>query len=182
LPRDSALIQLGPGTLRSAPLGSAEPTDLTTAWDAAWIDVGYTDQGHGFAYQFSSEDVTVEEEILPVKTVPTSAVGALTLAMAQVTANNLKRAMNGGTITAGTGIVTYEPPDPSAQVRTMWGWEADDASERWVFRQCIQVGNVSIPRRKAPNKALIPVEFRLEKPSGSTKPFKAIFSTARTGT
>lgn len=182
MPRDSSLIQLGPGTLRAAPLGSAEPADLATAWAAAWIDVGYTEEGHTFAYQFASEDVTVAEELLPVRVVPTTATGSLSFALAQITLENMKRALNGGTITAGVGFSTYEPPDPSTQVRTMWGWESEDGQERWVFRQCIQVGNVSVPRRKAPAKALIPVEFRLEKPAGAVKPFKSIFATARIGT
>lgn len=182
MPRDSSLIQLGPGTLRSAPLGSTEPIDLAAAWDAAWIDVGYTEEGHTFAYQFSSEDVNVAEELLPVRVVPTTASGSLSFAMAQITLANFKRALNGGTVTAGVGFSTFEPPDPADQVRTMWGWESEDAQERWVFRQCIQVGNISVPRRKAPAKALVPVEFRLEKPAGAVKPFKAIAATTRVGT
>lgn len=180
MPRDSAQVKIGPGRLYSAPLGTTEPVDLSTAWGAAWIDLGYTESGHTFNYAFTSEDILVAEELIPVKVLPTSAQGTVDFSMAQITLANMKRAFNGGTITTGTGFSTYEPPDPAAQVRSMLGWESDDALERLVWRQVIQVGNISIPRGKAPNKALIPVSFKLEKPTGA--PFKHIAATALVGT
>jgi hypothetical protein len=183
MPRDSAQVKIGPGRLFSAPLGTAEPTDLATAWAAAWIDIGYTESGHTFNFSFTAEDITVAEELDPIRVVPTGRAGSVDLSMAQITLNNLKRAFNGGTITVGAGgtFSTYEPPEPSAQVRSMLGWESDDAQERLVWRQVIQTGNIAIPRGKAPAKTLIPVSFKLEKPTGAT-PFKHIAATALVGT
>lgn len=181
MPRDSSLIQLGPGTLRSAPLGTAEPPDIATAYAAAWIDLGYTEEGSAFSYALTSENVPVAEEFDPVKVVTTGRTASVAFALAQVTAENLKRSLNGGTITTAVGIVTFEPPAPGAEVRRMLAWDSEDGQERWIFRQCFQTGNVEIARRKAPAKATIPTVFTLEKPTG-LQPFKAIFVTARAGT
>lgn len=183
MPRDSVPVRLGPGRLFSAPLGTTEPTDLATAWVAAWIDLGYTDSGHTFNYSFTAEDIPVAEELDPIRVVPTGRAGSVDFSMAQITLANLKRAFNGGTITAGAGgtFSTWEPPEPASQVRTMLGWESDDALERVVWRQVIQTGNIAIPRGKAPAKALIPVSFKLEKPTG-VAPFKYFAATALVGT
>lgn len=181
MPRDSSLIQLGPGTLRSAPLATAEPADIVSAYAAAWVDLGYTEEGSAFAYALSSDNVLVAEEFDPVRVVTTGRTATVAFALAQITAENLKRALNGGTITTGTGIVTFEPPAPGAEVRRMLAWDSEDGQERWIFRQCFQTGNVEVARRKAPAKSTIPTTFTLEKPTG-LQPFKAMFTTARAGT
>jgi hypothetical protein len=168
-------ISLGPGYLYIAPLGSTEPTDLTTAWDAAWTLLGYTDDGSTFSYQLDTDDVEVAEELDPIKTAVNSRSAKVTFALAELTATNLKRAMNGGTITTGTGIVTFEPPDLGTETRTMLGFESEDHQERWVYRQCFSNGEVSIDRKKGNNKSVIATEWKLEKPNAA-KIFKAIMS------
>lgn len=172
-------LALGPGKLNISPLGSTEPTDLVTAWsavDADWVGLGYTEDGSEFRYALTTEAVEVAEELDNVSTQTTGRASALAFSLAELTATNLKRALNGGTITAGAGIVTFEPPDLGAEVRCMLGWESEDATERWVFRQCFQVGDLAIPRRKGAAKAVIPCEFNLEKPATGSKLFKAIFA------
>lgn len=171
-------ITLGPGMLYIAPLGSTEPVDLATAWDAAWTLLGYTDEGSEFSYKLDTDDVTVAEELDPIKTATNSREAKVSFALAEVTATNLKRAMNGGTITAGTGIVTFEPPDLGTETRTMLGFEAENHEERWVYRQCFSNGEVTMPRKKGSDKTIIAVEYKLEKPN-SAKIFKAIMTTAR---
>lgn len=171
-------IALGPGILYIAPLGTAEPVDLTTAWttvDAAWSQIGYTDDGSTFKYKLNTDTVEVAEELDPIKKAVNSREASVAFAMAEVTATNLKRALNGGTITTGTGIVTFEPPDLGTEVRTMLGWESEDHTERWVFRQCFSDGEVGIDRKKGNSKGTIATEFSLEKPSAA-KIFKAIMS------
>lgn len=165
---DPTAVRVGPGVLYIAPIGSTEPTDLVTAWDAAWVELGYTDEGSSFTFENTFEDVMVAEEYEPVEVLQTARQINLSFAAAELTADNLQTAFNGGTITSGTGIVTFEPPAAGDSTPVMVGWEADDALERWVFRRCVQVGSVEIQRRKAPQKALIPMQFRATKPSGDT--------------
>lgn len=180
MPRGNAgAVSLGPGTLYIAPLGTTEPTDLATAWatvSANWVQLGYTEEGSEFTYETSSEAVEVAEELDPVKVALTGRSPKLAFALAELTASNLKRALNGGTITSGTGIVTFEPPDLGAEVRTMIGFQSEDNTERWVYRQCLQTGSLGMARRKGATKTTIACEFSLEKPP-SAAIFKAILAS-----
>ncbi|MET8866536.1 hypothetical protein ABZW11_26660 [Nonomuraea sp. NPDC004580] len=176
-----ANLALGPGSLYAAVLGTTEPTDLTTPWEtvsAAWIPLGYTEEGSTFNYSVDSENVEVAEELDPVAVALTSRELSLSFALAEITAANLKLALNGGTITSGAGIVTFEPPDLGEEVRMMLGWESEDHTERWVYRKCLQVGSMEMSRAKGAAKATISCEFRLERPADATS-FKAILTTAR---
>lgn len=166
-------ISLGPGILKTAPLLSTEPTDLTTAWPAAWVDLGYTQEGSEFSYELATARVEVAEELDALAVVPVGRTILVKFVLAEITATNLLRALNGGTITAGSGFVTYDPPAASAVVRRMYGWQSDDTQERWVFRQCLSGGTVAISRKKGADNAGIAFELNAEKPAG-VQPFKAI--------
>jgi hypothetical protein len=61
-------------------------------------------------------------------------------------------------------------------------WEADDKSERWVWRRCLQTGAVAIGRSKGAAKATIPLSFTLEPVSSAIRPFKAILKSTSTVT
>lgn len=173
-------VRVGPGWLYIAPLGSDEPDELITPWetvDPAWTNLGYTEGGTSFVFDQTFEDVTVDQEYDPVATLQTARQATINVQAAELTAANLEVAFNGGTVaTPGGGLTTFEPPEAGDYTHVMLGWEATDALERWVFRKCLQVGNVEIPRRKAPDKAVVPLSFRALKPTGSAV-FIAIFDT-----
>ena len=181
MPRGTpAALALGPGYLYSAPIGTTEPSDLATAWTAVsanWVGTGYTDEGSSFAYSPDTDTVEVAEELDPVQVVTTGRSASVTFAMAEITATHMKLASNGGTITAGAGIVTFEPPDLGTEVRLMLGFESEDHTERWIFRQCFQTGDISIDRRKGADRATISVEYSLEKPATGARLYKAIFQS-----
>jgi hypothetical protein len=175
-----AALALGPGKLYIGPLGTTEPADLTTDWasvSAAWVLLGYTDTGSEFKYALATDPVEVAEELDPISNQTTGRTSTVTFALAEITATNLQRAMNGGTITSGSGIVTFEPPDLGTEVRTMLGFESEDATERWVYRQCYQTGDSTITRAKGAAKATISCEFTLEKPATGAKLYKAIMQS-----
>lgn len=172
-------LQYGPGKLYIAPLGTTEPTDLTTAWDAAWILLGYTKDGHTFNYQISTSPVNVAEELDPIKNVTTGRVGTLSFSAAEVLAKNLIAAFNGGTITGtSTAPRVISLPALGAETRRMIGWESETADERWVYRQCMQTGSIGINRQPGANNTLLPMTFSLEKPNG-LDPFTPILAAAR---
>jgi hypothetical protein len=175
-----AAIALGPGYLYAGPIGTTEPTDLTTAWNvvsAAWLSLGYTETGSEFDYALATGTVLVAEELDPVAIATTGRTGSVVFNLSQITAANLKLAMNGGNLVTGTGIVTIEPPDLGSEVRTMLGWEAEDHTERWVWRQCLQSGTMKIARQKGNTNATIQTTFSLEKPASGSRLFKAILQT-----
>lgn len=174
-----ALLSLGAGTLRVAPLGSTEPTDVTTPWPVAWSYMGYTEDGSEIGYELKTEPVEVAEELDPVLITSVSRAISISMELAQITATNLKRAMNGGTIVTAAGVSTFTPPIIGAETRTMVGWESLDATERWVFRKCIQSGAIKIGRQKQPKKATISgVNFASEVVAG-VAPFVVIFDDDR---
>lgn len=175
-------VKVGPGLLYIAPLGSTEPSNLTTPWatvDVDWLPIGYTEEGHEFSSEPSFEPITVAEELTPIRYEEADKTEMLSFAAAEMTVENLTRAFNGGVVTTISGtVVRYEPPALGSATRAMLGWESNDGTERWVFRKCVQSGNVTIARRKSPDKALINMEFRLEVVGGGIKPWTAIVDTA----
>lgn len=173
-------ISLGPGTLYYAILGTTEPTDLATAWAAVsanWLQFGYTDTGSEFHSQTSTDPVEVAEELQALADQETGRDESVVFSLAQESATLLKVAFNGGTITAGTGIVTFEPPDLGSTAAAMLGWQSEDNTTRYVWRQCKQNGEIVIPRGKGAAKALIPCTFKIQKPATGLRAWKAIYAS-----
>lgn len=181
-------VTLGPGQLFIADLGSTEPAGLDDAWPALWTSLGYTEEGSAFAYELTTEGVPVAEELEDLDDVTTGRNGSVTFALAEVTAENLKVALNGGTITAvasnGTTIIrahkTFEPPALGQEVYKMIGFESEDTEERWVWRQCKQTGAIEMQRRKGATKTTINATFKMFKPAAGGAPFKAYIADSRT--
>lgn len=160
-------VLIGPGTLYVAPIGTAEPASATATLDAAFREVGYTEDGTTFNYEITTEDVNVAEEYDPVMIATTGRSGSVAFQMAEATRRNLALAVNSGAAGATSG--SLEPPDPGSEVRVMILLQTAEGA-RWLFRRCLQSGSIGIQRNKAPQKALLPVTFKLEKPTGA-KPF-----------
>jgi hypothetical protein len=173
---DADAVVLGPGLLYVGPTSSADPVDADTPLlPTAFRPVGYTEEGSSFAYETSTEDVTVAEENDPVRTVPTGTTSTLSFSMAEMTWENLMLALNAGSSVAATpptAPTLIEPVEQGSEERVKLIWDSDYGS-RWIFRQCIQSGTLTIDRKKAPDKGLLPVEFKCEKPTGAA-PFGVI--------
>ena len=177
-------VHFGPGKLYVAPEGTAEPTDLATALNATWLagKVGYTDNGHVFTRTPSYENIEVAESLLPISKVQTGIDETLEFAYAELIAKNLQTVLNGATVTSsGTGPTAIDKVEPLAfgatEVRVAILWEADDASERWVWRRCLQTGAMAINRQRGAAKATIPATFSLEPPAAGGKPWMAILKS-----
>lgn len=182
-----------PGFLWWAPLGTATIADTVTAsvfsvaWStvAAWIPLGATEEGSVFNFQTTTDPITVAEFIDPLQYKTTGRTGSISFALSDITAANIKRAFNGGTLTP-TGATTtlstaYVPPTTGAEVRGMIGWESQDSTERLYIYQSFNTGQVSLPRRKGSDNASIACEFSIEQPS-SGPPFKYVAAgVARAG-
>lgn len=167
----SSSVELGPGLLYVAPIGTTEPTSASAALDAAFVEVGYTDDGSRFTWTTNIEGIEVEEEFEPIRYATVGRVGMLAFAAAELTRRNLGVAINAGVATSSA--VALEPPAPGLEVRVKIVWTSDPqgpslTASRWIYRQCFQGGDMEINRQKAPDKALLPMEFSLEKPTSLT--------------
>jgi hypothetical protein len=171
-----AAISTGPGTLRIAQIGSAEPADLITPWPAAWTQLGYTKKGTAYSHKPNVAKIEVAEEVYPIGVVNEAMESMVKFQLAENTATNMKRALNGGTIVTGSGFVYYEPPAPGAEVYVMLGFESQDGQERVVYRQCFQMGSIDTDRQKGADYATIPCEFQLIKPAG-LQPWRHYFKS-----
>jgi hypothetical protein len=169
-------ITVGAGYLFWAPLASTEPTNtvlasvFTDSWPVAWINLGATKEGSEFSTETTVESITVAELFDPVAYKTTERASSISFALADDTIANLKRVMNGGTLTvvSGTGATTltsYTPPTPGSEVRCMIGWESLSNDMRLVCYQTFQGGTMAQQFKKAPDYATLPATFNLEVPS-----------------
>jgi hypothetical protein len=178
MPQDRTKVRIGPGKLYWAAVGATEPTTLATAFAVAWTDLGYTNEGSSFTISPSFEDIEVAEEFDPIDVTKTGNAMNIDFALAQVTVENLQLAMNGGTVTTGTGEKSVEPlASTVAPVYTALAWRSNDSKEQFIWRRCLQTGDIEVARRKAPDKATIPASFRVLLPT-TGQPFKYTASDA----
>lgn len=176
----AAAVMFGkPGILRVAAVGTAEPTDSTSAWPTGWYALGYTAEGSAFNYNISVDNVDVAEELDVFARVTTGRDASVEFALAEMTYRNLMLAFNGGVVTVAevgtTGygaVIDFEPPDLGNETRVAIGWDSTSnigASGtnplRFIFRQCLQGGSLGIENRKGTAKQTLSMNFQLEKPS-----------------
>src|SRR5258707_10477859 len=108
-----AALALGRVSLSVPPRGPAEPVGLIAPMASvslAWAGLGYTDGGTTINYQLNTSPVDVAEELDPISNAPDGRTASVDFALSEITATNLKRAFNGGTITGATGCGYFEPP------------------------------------------------------------------------
>lgn len=183
MPRTTDEVLVGAGTLYTAPTGTAYPADPTVAPSGTWIDIGYSEEGWRFTFERTTENVEVEEELDPVDIAATANEGHFVGVSAQSSLENLKLAFGGGTITVVAGPPArkeYVPPASDVMTRYALLFRgaapkvAGAAKTREVqIPYAIPVGAVEIPFRKAPNKQVIAMDFRMVKVTG-TNLFKVI--------
>lgn len=183
MPFNSSNVKVAAGTLYAAPIGTTEPTSVSGVWPTGWVSLGYTEQGSEFDFGPAVTPITVEEEFYPVRQAITSYTGKITFVLAELTQQSLALALNAGigssVVTASQstagGMFSQEPVTPGSEVRVMLGWGTEfegaststDPFQKFIWRQCLQVGQVKRVMRKGATKASYSVEFALEKPSGS---------------
>lgn len=158
-------VSTGPGTLYAAPIATTDPTDATTTLASEWVNLGYTEDGSQFGQTTTTEAIEVAEEIDPIAYHLTRRESTFTFQLAEATAKNLVLALNGGVV--GAAPTEVEPIAFEDEVRVKLVLEAASGA-RWLFRKAYQSGEINLANRKAPQKRLIPVTFRLELPDTGT--------------
>ncbi len=177
-------VKTGPGQIFVAPLGTTVPTFAATAskfsnaW-TGWLPIGYTDEGLTFAVGRTVEDITVAEELEPIRKVTTGRTARVSFAASGVNENNISIAMNGGSWSTVSGATTtlvrkYSPPELGDEVRCMLGYLSEDLDEAYLFYQTFQTAEATITRGRGTQKAsLSGLQFDVEipDPAVSTVPW-----------
>jgi len=138
---------------------------------------GNTDKGSVLTpYKPSIVPIFVEEEYYPIRYATTQVEGMVDFVMNEMTRQNLALACNAGA-NAVNDTSAFEPGTPGSELAVMIIWESSVIGERWLFRSCIQIAALAIPRAKAPAKSAMNASFALQKPAGA-QPFKVWPSAA----
>lgn len=126
------------GSLSFAPVGTPLPTNLTTALNAAFKDVGYIDEdGATFTAGVDVEDIMSWQKATPTRRLVTARTLAAQANLQQWNEDNFALAFGGGDWTEPTaGVHRYDPPadqDPLEEHAVVLAWQDGDRSSRLVI-------------------------------------------------
>lgn len=151
------------------------PTDLTSALDAAFSEVGYSsDDGVMFTKSEATEDVNVWQKQTPARKIVTSRDFSVATSLVQWDRDNVAVAMGGGEWSEPKpGVFRFDPPadyDPLtdwvAVIETVDG----DRIDRYVVEKCNITGDVETQAVR--NAAqLLPITLSALTPDGKDRPW-----------
>lgn len=127
-PDDVAVAQSG--IVLAAPVGSTAPTDVTTAWDPAFVQLGYlSEDGVTWDPSIDFEDIGVWQDINPVRSIPSKAAQTFQFQARETNPGTVGLYLPDATITSTATIATIEAPSsPGADFR-MFGIEWYDGAD-----------------------------------------------------
>lgn len=101
------------GTVNVAPVGTAGPTDIVTALDAAFVDLGYvSEDGIEMTPGMDITEVPAWQSFYAVRRIVTSRSFDLGFELLQWNETSLVLAFGGGTVATAAAVHTYSPPSP----------------------------------------------------------------------
>lgn len=105
------------GSVYVADVGSTGPTDIATALDAAFVDLGYvSEDGVDITPGMDANEINAWQSFYPVRRVVTGRTLEIGFTLLQWNEESIKLAFGGGTVATTAGPpahYTYSPPDPS---------------------------------------------------------------------
>jgi hypothetical protein len=153
------LVVGGDGTIYVAPLSTASPAIGASAWDPAWINLGYANpDGVQFTDTRTLQIVDVWQLFYPARRIVTARDFTVGFKLAQWDKDTVPLAFGGGSVTvSGTGH-RYTPPDPATIDTRALGVEWLDGTKlyRFVMPKCFvtTLAQVDVKRTDA---ALLPI-------------------------
>lgn len=134
--QDTTQIRLAPGGhIYVAPIGSTEPTDVTTAWDAAWLELGYADDGGvDITPKINTNEIPVWQSATPGKITIQSSQFTLDFNLAQTNKDTTGFFYFGATwTTVGTVQKLVIPSAPGTDERMMGiEWTENSITNRLI--------------------------------------------------
>jgi hypothetical protein len=115
LPADNDEIVVGAnGKILVAAVGTTAPTDVTTAWAAAWWDLGYaTDDGVTLTDSKTINGKAAWQSFYPVRRIVTARDFQAKFTLIQWNMATIEFAYGGGQISSlGGGVYRFTPPSP----------------------------------------------------------------------
>lgn len=131
------------GTVYVAPVGTTEPADISAAWPAGWVDLGFTSEdGVKFKDAKTVESIPVWQLFYPARRVISERDFSVEFALRQFSGSQVEFAFGGGTVSEDDpGKYRYTPPNPETIDDLALGIEWLDGEN--TFRLIIPRGLVS---------------------------------------
>lgn len=179
----------GPATLYTGDFGETEPADTAVASGPGvdYADAGGTQDGVKLIVEQEYMELEVDQIVDIAGRRLTKRDVKVATNLAEPTLENLKFALNGGTITTGgTGGTAYKAYDPAMDTSAtqptyisilLDGYAPNGKVRRVIVRKVLSVEKVESSYKKD-DQTLFPVTFSAHWVSASIKPFHIVDGTA----
>lgn len=115
------------GSIYVAPIGSTAPTDLTTAWDTAWVELGFlTEDGVEMNYSTDVEDINAWQSLSPVRRILTGVDMTMGFTAIELKADSIKLYFPDSTLSTTAGVHKLDIPSSPAPAEMALGLEWRD--------------------------------------------------------
>jgi hypothetical protein len=145
---DAAQVVVGSGgSIHIAPAGTALPTTVGGALNAAFTDLGYiSEDGITASFGVSVEDVNAFQSLLPIRRVVTGRTAEMSFTLRQWNADTFAFALGGGTFDSDeAGNYTFFPPandDALGEKTVVIEWSDGSKDYRLCIERAVVVENV----------------------------------------
>ena len=177
-------LMQGPVTIYAGIFGVTEPAKTVAALNSApgvgWTDVGGTLDGLTWNMNREVSKLSVDQITYRVGSRVTEADDTFETKLAEPTLENLKLALNGGTITVGAttelGLKYFEPDVTNAATQMVYGalcldgWAPNGKRRRVIVRKVCSSDNVSFNASRT-DQSTFGLTFAAHWVSDSIKPF-----------
>ena len=176
----------GPGELFIAAFGATEPADSDVSETFAasgWTSLGGTQDGVTFAHEREFFELECDQIVEVPESRETKRVTTVKTNLAEVTLDNLRYTLNGGTVAASASYSTYEPDDSGASsAPTYWalcfvGKSPGGLNRRIFVRKTLSVESVESAYKKG-EQTLYPVTWKCHYVSPNIKPWRYVDETS----
>lgn len=173
-------VLIGPARLLIAPIGTTVPTldgsVIPITWDAAWKEVGYTEDGTMLSYSPTVKDIMVDEEMAPIKKILDAEKATISCKAAQSTLKNLNAAISASIYTHAAATVTDAETstldigsgDLTEMMVGLEGLSPTGRQRIIVAYRGMAQANVQMSFKRG-DKTITPIEFGLLADSSQTK-------------
>lgn len=151
----------GTGAIWKAPAGSTLPTTSSEAWNSAFVNLGYAEEGFTVTPNFKTTPVHGWQTRQVLRNITTEFDVKFSFTLMQTNKATLSLAWGGATITPGTaGAFTLAlPGDPAAEFVLGIDWSDGSTSYRYVIPRA---SLTNIPAVKFTRKDAIKYSFEVQ--------------------